>query len=138
MKTILLIDECSEYREDTASLLNEMGYEVWEAASSRDALRLLAHEKFDLVVCDLHLPLHTGEHSSKASVEVGMKTVRELKFLAPEVSIIAVSEMSRGDLKRLSRFIDPIPTYSKPLPHEQIVDIIDSHLNVAASLNIVQ
>lgn len=130
MKTILLIDDCIDYREVTANLLSETGYDVWEAGSPMEALPLLKSEKFDLIVCDLHMPFASDEDQKDFvySYEVGVKTIQELKELFPAVQIIAMSNTSSTDLKRITRFLDPIPAYTKPVHYQDVVDIIDSHL----------
>lgn len=130
MKSILLIDDCIDYREITAALLEEVGYEVCEAGSPMEALPLLKSERFDLIVCDLHMPFTAGEAQADYvfSYEVGVKTIQELKDLFPEVRIIALSNTSREDLKRISQYLDPIPAYTKPIHYQDVVDIIDSHL----------
>ena len=41
-------------------LLDDGGYEVAEEALGRDAVRRTVDERFDLVVCDIHLPDISG------------------------------------------------------------------------------
>ena len=41
-------------------LMDDGGYDVAEESLGRDALRRTASERFDLVVCDLHLPDISG------------------------------------------------------------------------------
>ncbi len=130
MKSILLIDDCIDYREVTAALLEECGYEVCEAGSPMEALPLLQSEKFDLIVCDLHMPFTSDEAQKDFvfSYEVGVRTIQELKVLFPSVRIIALSNTSCEDLKQVTRFLDPIPAYTKPIHSQDVIDIIDSHM----------
>ncbi len=130
MKSILLIDDCIDYREVTASLLEELGYEVCEAGNPMEALPLLKSERFDLIVCDLHMPFTSGEEQKEFvySYEVGVRTIQELRELFPKVRIIALSNTSREDLKQVTKYLDPIPAYTKPVHYQDVIDIIDSHL----------
>lgn len=140
MKTILLIDDCVDYREITSNLLSDAGHDVWEAQSPREALEFLKIEQFDLIVCDLHMPLDIENTSEESlvSYEVGVKTIQELKDLCPGVPIICMSNTAPTDLRKISKFLDPIPAYTKPFHGEQIIEIIDSHLSVGGAYGLIQ
>lgn len=140
MKTILLIDDCIDYREVTAQLLGEAGHDVWEAQCPKEALDFLKMEKFDLIVCDLHMPLDIENTSEEhlVSYEVGVRTIQELKELCPGVPIICMSNTSPNDLRKISKFLDPIPAYTKPFHGEQVMEIIDSHLSAGAAYGLIQ
>lgn len=127
MKTILLIDDCDEYREITSSILLEAGYDVWDVDCAKDAFPLLHREKFDLVVCDLHLPFTKGEEQEDYvySYEVGVKTIQELKNALPGVPLIALSNTAPHDLQRIAKFLDPVPAYTKPVDNDRVIELID-------------
>ena len=69
------------------------------------------------------------------SYEVGVSTIRELKDIFPHIPIIALSNTSHADLKRLHRFIESVPTYSKPIYSQEYLDLVGLHLeNPTASI----
>ena len=130
MKTILLIDDCVDYREITANLLMDEGYDVFEAANPMEALPMLEAEEFDLIVCDLHMPFTSGEaqNSFVYSYEVGVKTIQELRDVFPKIPIIAMSNTSTADLRKISQYLHPIPAYTKPTHNQAVLEIIETHL----------
>lgn len=139
MKTILLIDDCNEYREITASLLLDAGYDVWEVDCAKDAFPLLKREKFDLIVCDLHLPFTKGEEQEDYvySYEVGVRTIQELKTAIPDVPLIALSNTAPDDLRNIAKYLDPVPAYTKPISNDDVITLIGRCL-ADKSLTIVQ
>ena len=58
---VLVVDDYpgARYRR-MRILMDDGGYDVAEESLGRDALRRAASERFDLVVCDLHLPDISG------------------------------------------------------------------------------
>lgn len=135
MKSVLIIDDSIDYREITANLLVDQGYDVWEASSPVEAINILKSEKFDLVICDLHMPFTSDDSQEEFvfSYEVGIKTIQELKNIFPNLPIIAMSSTTPIDLKRIARFIDPVPMYSKPTYNERILELVDFHLDQTQS-----
>ncbi len=59
-QTILLVDDEAGLRELVKVYLENEGFLVTEAADGLEALRKLAHEKFDLVVLDVMIPMMDG------------------------------------------------------------------------------
>ena len=57
---ILLVDDDKDRSDSVRKLLKPSGYLVIEAADREDALSLLAHEKFDLILLDITLPDKSG------------------------------------------------------------------------------
>jgi CheY-like chemotaxis protein len=131
MRSILLIDDCIDYREITAQVLMDAGYDVWEASCPVEAIEYLHTESFDLVVCDLHMPFTMDENFKEEFVigyEVGVKTIQQLKDVFPNLPIIALSSTTQENLTRISRYLDSVPTYSKPIYNEKILELVDFHL----------
>ncbi len=55
-KRILLVDDNNDIREVFQEGLEHRGFEVVPAATVNEALRLIANEKFDVLLSDLHMP----------------------------------------------------------------------------------
>ncbi|CAN5684736.1 response regulator transcription factor [soil metagenome] len=60
MKTILIIEDQSDMRENIATILNMEGYEVIEAADGSEGIQAAHHEKPDLILCDVMMPKLDG------------------------------------------------------------------------------
>ena len=127
MKSILLIDDSSDYRETTSWILGDAGYEVWEAECPAEAFPILEKEGFDLILCDLHMPFAGGadREEFKISCEVGLKTVKELAWVYPQMPIAILSSASWQDLQRLSARLDPVPAFSKPRHWRDMVELVE-------------
>ena len=57
---ILLVEDHSDSREVLSNLLTHCGHEVTTAANMQDALILLGHLRFEVLVCDIGLPDGSG------------------------------------------------------------------------------
>ena len=59
-RRVLVVDDSELMRDVAASALREMGHEVLEAVDGRDALRVIAEGRPQLVVTDLDMPVMDG------------------------------------------------------------------------------
>lgn len=55
-KTILLIEDNPEMRENTAEILELADYTVITATNGKDGVKLAHHEQPDLIICDIMMP----------------------------------------------------------------------------------
>ncbi len=60
MKTILIIEDQADMRENIATILEMEGYEVLGAGDGQEGLRLAGEEKPDLILCDVMMPRLDG------------------------------------------------------------------------------
>jgi len=60
MKTILLIEDQPDMRENIATILSMEGYEVLQAPDGRQGLALAREDKPDLILCDVMMPEMDG------------------------------------------------------------------------------
>lgn len=109
MRTMLIIDDCSEFRNSLSILLREMGYQVLEASGPLEAKYAVSQHTVDLVICDLAMPLDVDEGEevldSGNSMMVGISAIKELSENMPMVPVIAVSGAVSGrPLAALDRF----------------------------------
>lgn len=56
MKRILLIEDNTEMRENTAEILELANYKVFTAADGKEGVRIANTEKPDLIICDIMMP----------------------------------------------------------------------------------
>lgn len=102
--TVLLVDDEAPVRTATRELLNDLGYQVIEAASAREALDYLDHNPVDYVVTDHLMPGMTGTD-----------LVRALREEHPEVKSLIVS--GYADLDGLS---PDLPRLAKPFRQDEL------------------
>ncbi|HLG34390.1 MAG TPA: response regulator [Bacteroidia bacterium] len=60
MKTILLIEDNKEMRENTAEILELASYKVYTAKNGKEGVELAQKEKPDLIICDIMMPVLDG------------------------------------------------------------------------------
>src|SRR5262245_22111595 len=77
---ILAVDDQRYFRELIASLLSQEGYEVRAVGSGEEAVQVLEHERFDVVVTDLVMPGMSGAD-----------LVRRIKAQDPEQDVVVVT-----------------------------------------------
>ena len=56
MKSILVIDDNNDIRENTAEILDMAGYKTLTAENGKKGVDLALKEKPDLIVCDIMMP----------------------------------------------------------------------------------
>ena len=60
MKTILVIEDNDEIRENTAEILELSNYKVYTAPNGKEGVALASDKKPDLIVCDIMMPVLDG------------------------------------------------------------------------------
>jgi CheY-like chemotaxis protein len=138
MKTILLIDDCEDFRAILSEILLDNDYDIREASCPERAFQLLSSETVDLIICDLHMPLVEGERACEfeESHIVGIRTIRELAWVFPGLPIIALSAAPSSDLASYADALSPVPLAPKPISARKLLAMIESafHQETAALL----
>ena len=60
MKTLLLIEDNDEIRENTAEILELAMYNVYTASNGKDGVEKAIELKPDLIICDIMMPMLDG------------------------------------------------------------------------------
>jgi CheY-like chemotaxis protein len=60
-RTVLVVDDDPACADALADTLSDVGYQVWTAASGREALQTLATARPSVIILDLLMPGMTGE-----------------------------------------------------------------------------
>jgi CheY-like chemotaxis protein len=95
---VLLVDDEERVRLSTSDMLNELGYEVREASTAEEGLKIIqSGEKIDLVLSDHLMPGMTGADLARA-----------LQALRPGLPILIISGYAESeglapDLPRLTK-----------------------------------
>ncbi len=84
---ILVVDDEPDFCEALREVLTERGFSVMEANSCEEALAAYSQERPDVVLLDVIMPGKDGR-----------ETLKELKALDPEVSVIMITALHEEDL----------------------------------------
>lgn len=118
MKPILIIEDNPSNMKLSSFVLEQAGYEVWQAATATDGLRL-AYERPALILMDIQLPGMDG-----------LEAARRLKSdpATRAIPIIALTAFAmRGDQNRvLSAGCDAY--LAKPVRYEQLLSLVAATL----------
>ena len=80
MAKVLVIDDDAAMQRGVRYMLAEGGHEAFQAVSGRDGVVALNHMRFDLVICDMRMP-----------VQDGIETIQRIRELDSHIPIIAIS-----------------------------------------------
>lgn len=135
MSRLLIIDDSDEFRETVSDLLRDAGHDVLTVGSPEEGRLELAAGGFDLVLCDLVMPVNPAlTHSIAApdsvyggeSVMVGVHAIDQFAKDFPSIPVIAVSGKLVGEpLKIMDRF-GAFATLSKPFSRKQLLEAVDA------------
>ena len=116
-QTILVVDDNEAVRRSLFWTLNP-DFRVLESASREDAVKLLEHEKIDVVISDLHLPPHLDDISE------GLAIIEAARNSRPPVQVIVItgSESKRAGLEAVKR--GAYGFFEKPLDAVEVVHIV--------------
>ncbi|MCC6697645.1 MAG: response regulator [Candidatus Hydrogenedentes bacterium] len=109
---ILVVDDDDDMRTLLSLSFKRAGLDVTEASNGSEGLQRLSHERFELVVTDVSMP-----------VKDGLTMIAEARILVPKVKFIVHSGSDREILKRVES-LSPgsiLMVLSKPMPPSAIV-----------------
>lgn len=105
IRTLLVVDDDTEFRENLTNIFTAQGYAVLTAANGARALDVLAHVPTRcLVVTDLSMPLMSGD-----------EFVIELQKLEQAGTRFPVIVLSGSDISDAWRLPGVVRTFAKPL-----------------------
>ena len=127
---VLLIDDDQDFRASVRSLLEGHGYEVLEAASGHEGLRMIVERKPDAVLVDIMM---------ETSVE-GYGVTHALKYMdeyaeCRQIPVLMVSSIAESPDERFpmspeSEMIRPDRYLTKPLDIPVFLEILDRVVRV--------
>ena len=94
-KRVLIVDDFPEIRAAMRSLLEDEGYEVWEASDGAEGVQKAQDVKPDLVILDLLMPVMNGFEAARALRKV-LPNVPLLMFTESEMAIVEHQAQSAG------------------------------------------
>lgn len=125
MTNILVIDDNKDMREIIYELLIDEGFSVSLADGPDAAMSFLSQSEFDLVICDLVMPIEAGQECAI----VGVKTISRIVKEHPGLPVIAISgELTGTPLNHINTF-GARNTLSKPFGREELLQKINTVLH---------
>ncbi len=106
MARILIIDDDESITSLLRTVFEREGYEVATARNGREGVRIFQAQPADLVVSDMLRPAMDG-----------LEALKELRRIAPELKLIAVSgggQRLKMDVLRVARLLGASATFEKP------------------------
>ena len=114
---ILVVDDERATRHTLAGLLRHSGYRTVEAASGREALEHLTHQRFDLVILDLKMPEMDGT-----------EVLRAARPLAPDTVFIILTAYGTLDSAMVAIRHGAFDYLLKPSSMQEIVRVVEAGL----------
>jgi PAS domain S-box-containing protein len=108
-RVILAVDDDSLVLINTVAMLEDLGHQVFPAASAKDALAILRRERVDLVITDYAMPQTTGLQLAE--------TIKAKYGGLPVILATGYAELPPGAETRL-------PTLSKPFLQRDLAAVI--------------
>ena len=106
MKKILVVDDNLMMRKLIVNLFRNEGYEFEEASDGIEALELIDHEAFDLVITDIIMPKMEG-----------IELIIQARKKFPDLKIIAISG-SKPFYLYMAKRLGIECVFTKPLNHD--------------------
>jgi DNA-binding NtrC family response regulator len=103
-KPILIVDDEPIVRESISDWLKDAGYQVATAETGEQALEMIAKEDFSVIILDVRLPGKTG-----------IKVLKEVKGLKPEIKSIIITAYPSGELAREAMELGAVDYLIKPI-----------------------
>lgn len=117
---ILVIEDNDTERAMIRKMLEAEGYQVREAADGEQGLAQFRAERPALVLCDLMMP-----------VKDGYETIRDLRALAPEIPIVAISGYLFGiDHAALRENLGVAALIEKPFRQAHLLEVVNTVMTV--------
>lgn len=97
---ILLVEDRTEVREITTELLRRYGYDVIQAATGGDGIKLAKAHQVDAVIIDLGLPDMDGREVASAlqHLPIAILTGEPTNIVVPEAAVILQKPLLPGEL----------------------------------------
>jgi CheY-like chemotaxis protein len=120
---VLLVDDDQVVRMTVSGVLKYHDFEVTEASSVPEALKLISSEKFDVLLSDLHMP-GAGD---------GLTVVSAMRHANPRAVTILLSAFPEMDAAASAILLQADQILVKPMDVDLLVDAIKQHLLLGGS-----
>ncbi len=112
--SILVIDDEAPVRQVLRGALEGAGYQVWEAASGIEGVRLVCEQPINLVITDVFMPDMDG-----------LETVGILRRDFPDIRTVAITGGGKDpDYCAVAKILGAHETLTKPFELQQLLDAV--------------
>lgn len=119
---ILVVDDEEDIRESLKMLLENLGYEVFEAESGEDALEKLSALIPNLIICDFFMPKMSGRET--------ISTIREDDRLKDtKIIFLTVAELTGDEFKNEMETLNISEYIKKPLDVTEFTKVVQRLLS---------
>lgn len=126
MKTILLIEDDTALRENTAELLELAGYKIYAAPNGKIGIEKARKETPDIIICDIMMPEIDG---------YGVLEAMALGEITKHIPFIFLSARSEHKEIRKGMDMGADDYLTKPFEEEELMSAIESRLAKARILS---
>ena len=113
--SVLLIDDEDRFRKALASQLSNRGFNVMDANTGEDAIKIVRHKNPEVVVLDQKMPGMDG-----------IQTLKELKHIRPEVQIIMHTGHGGTESARITGKHGVFSYLEKPCDLNELISVINA------------
>ncbi|MDA2916363.1 response regulator [Nitrospinae bacterium AH_259_B05_G02_I21] len=117
LKKILVVDDEPDFCEALRDLFKGKGYHVVVALSGEEALAAYRQHQPNLVILDMMMPGMSG-----------LVTLRELKGLDPEASVVVVTALNEEGLAKQALAEGALDYITKPINSEYLELVLSTKL----------
>ena len=110
MVKILVVDDELSISHSLALNLKIAGYQVQEAGSGEEAIRLVEKEIYDLVICDLRMEKMSG-----------LEVLRRIKQCSPDTEVLMMTAFAAVDTAVQAMKEGAYDYISKPFQHDELL-----------------
>jgi CheY-like chemotaxis protein len=125
LKSVLVIDDQEEIRALLREVLEDEGYDVFEAGDGFQAMTIVEGQNIDVAVTDLIMPDREG-----------LETILALRKLKPALRIIAISGSREITYLKAARFFGASVTLSKPIEMDLFLHYVQRLCSGEASVEL--
>jgi len=112
-RSVLVVDDNGDLRDNLADILEENGFEVGTAATGEEAVEKVRLRKPDFVLMDIKMPVMSG-----------VEAFRKIKGLSPSTVVIMMTAFTRDELVRDALREGAYAVLYKPLDVKALLDTL--------------
>ncbi len=113
MRQYLIVDDNPAFADNLGEIVRDRGDEVTVAAGGEEALALVRHRRFDVIVTDMRMPLMGGA-----------ELVHHVRRVDPGVAAIVVTAYAHDDALEAARREGLLAALPKPVPIGRLLELL--------------
>lgn len=115
---VLVVDDERQIQDILAKILKRKDYQVKTAGDGTEALRVLKHERFDIVLLDIMMPKLDG-----------IETLRKIKARLPQIIVMMITAYGSITTAREAMQLGAYDYITKPFDMDFIYEILEESLH---------